>query len=131
MDAILGEITAYGRRQKLKAMNEGLDLKNVYGASLERIKVQGGEKSRPGTAALMWISHSERLLQLDELLHALAVEIGSSDFNAERIPSVETLLNFAWGLLLLSGRLQLFAYSTLLSRDTFTPALTFLDRLTR
>ena len=31
-------------------------------------------------------------LQLDELSHALAVEIGSRDLNAERIPSVETLL---------------------------------------
>jgi len=41
----------------------------------------------------MWISHSERLLQLDELSHALAIEIGSKDLNPERIPSVETLLS--------------------------------------
>jgi len=98
MDAILGETTAYGRRQKLRAMNEGLDLKDVYRTTLERIKARGGEKSRLGVAALMWISHSERLLQLHELLHALAVEIGSANFNAEKIPSVETLLNSCLGL---------------------------------
>jgi len=49
-------------------------------------------------SALMWISHSERLLQLDELLHALAVEIGSTDLDAEMIPSVETLLSCCLGL---------------------------------
>src|SRR5437588_7536756 len=78
MDAILGETTAYGRRQKLRAITDGLDLKNVYGATLERIKGQGGEKARIGMAALMWISHSKRLLQLDKLFHALAVKMGST-----------------------------------------------------
>ena len=101
MDAILGETTAYGRRQKLRAMTEGLDLNDVYGATLERVKEQGGEKTRLGMAALMWISHSERLLQLDELSHVLAVEIGSKDLNPERIPSVETLLGCCLGLIVI------------------------------
>src|SRR6195952_3473762 len=76
MDAILGETTAYGRRQKLRTMTEGLDLNDLYGATLERVKEQGGEKARRGMAALMWIAHAEILLQLNELSHALAVEIG-------------------------------------------------------
>jgi len=101
MDAILGETTAYGRRQKLRAMAEGLDLKDVYGATLARIKEQGGQKARLGKAALMWISHSERLLQLDELSHALAIEIGSTNLNPERIPSVETLLSSCLGLIVI------------------------------
>ena len=99
MDAILGETTAYNRRQKLRAMTEGLDLKEVYGATLERIKEQGGGKARLGMAALMWVSHSERLLQLDELFHALAVEIGSTDLNPNKIPSVEILMSCCLGLL--------------------------------
>ena len=98
MDAILGQTTDYGRRRKLRAITEGLHSKDFYGATIERIKEQGG-KARLGMAALMWISHSERLLQLDELLHALAMEIGSTDLNAENIPSVETLLSCGLGLL--------------------------------
>jgi len=98
MDAILEQTTAYGRRRKLRAMTEGLDLKDFYGATIERIKEQGGEKARLGMATLMWVSHSERLLQLDELLHALAVEIGSTDLNAENTLSVETLLSSCLGL---------------------------------
>ena len=101
IDAILRETTTYGRRQKLKTMTEGLNLNDVYGATIERIKEQGGEKTRLGMAALMWISHSERLLQLDELSHALAVEIVSRDLNPERVPSVETLLSCCLGLIVI------------------------------
>ena len=100
MDAVLGQTTAHGRRQKLRTVTEGLDLKDVYGSTLERIKAQGGEKTRLGMAALMWVSHAERLLQLDELLNALAVEIGSTDLNAENIPSAETLLSCCLGLVI-------------------------------
>ena len=103
MDAILGQTTAHGRRQKLRTMTEGLDLKDFYGATIERIKKQGGEKTRLGMAALMWVCHSERLLQLNELLDALAVEIGSADLNGENIPSVETLLSCCLGLLVVDG----------------------------
>ena len=101
MDAILGETTVYGRRQKLRAMTEGLDLKDVYGACIERIKEQGGHRARFGMAALMWVSHSEQLLQLDELSHALAIEIGSRDLNPGTIPSVETLLSCCLGLIVI------------------------------
>ena len=43
-------------------------------------------------AALMWLSHSERQLHPDKLSDALAVEIGSTDLDAERIPSMDTRL---------------------------------------
>jgi len=92
MDAILPEATTYDRRQRLRTITEGLDLRHVYGATIKRIMEQGGEKTRLGRAALMWISHSEPQLQFDELSHALAVEMGSADLVDERIPSVEQLL---------------------------------------
>jgi len=100
MDAVLEETTAYGRRQRLKTSPEGLDLRGVYDATLERIKEQDGDKTRLGVAALIWTSHSERLLQLDELSHALAVEIGSTSLNPENIPSVELLLSSCLGLII-------------------------------
>jgi len=43
----------------------GLD--GVYGATIERIKAQGGDKSRLGLGALMWVSHAERPLTAHEL----------------------------------------------------------------
>ena len=79
-------------------MTSGLGLGDVYGATLGRIKGQGGEKSRLGMAALMWISHAERPLEPDELCHALGVEIGSPNFNTDNVPSIRTLLACCQGL---------------------------------
>ena len=79
-------------------MTDGLGLEDVYGATLRRIKGQGGEKARLGMAALMWISHAERPLKSDELCHALAVEIGSANVNSGNVPSIGTLLSCCQGL---------------------------------
>ena len=101
MDAILGETTLDRRLQKLEVITESLDLKGVWGAALERIKEQDAQKTRLGIAALMWVSHSERPLHPDDLSHALAVEIGSTDLNPERVPLVETLLSSCLGFIVI------------------------------
>ena len=98
IDAVLQETTIHRRRQRLRAMTDGLGLGDAYGATLGRIKGQSGEKTRLGMAALMWISHAERPLRADELYHALAVEIGSPDLNIDNIPSINTLLTCCQGL---------------------------------
>jgi len=80
-------------------MTDGLGLGEAYGATIERIKAQGGDKSRLGMAALMWISHAERPLTADELCHALAVELGSRDFMVSNLPSMSTLVGCCQGLI--------------------------------
>jgi len=99
IDAILHESTAHRRREKLVKMTDGLGLGGVYGATIERIKAQAGDKPGLGMAALMWVSHAERPLQADELCHALAVELGSTDFNAGNVPSISTLVGCCQGLI--------------------------------
>ena len=73
-------------------------LEGAYGETLSRIKGQAGGRSRLGIAALMWISHSERALKVDELCHALGVEIGSDHLDASNVPSIGTLLACCQGL---------------------------------
>ena len=80
-------------------MMDGSGLGDVYGATISRIKAQDGDKSRLGMAVLMWISHAERPLQADELCHALAVELGSTDFDSRNIPSMSTLVGCCQGLI--------------------------------
>jgi len=98
MDAILQETTIHRRRQKLNAMTNGLELGDVYGATLRRIKAQGGEKARLGMTTLMWISHAERPLKPDELRHALAVEIGLPNLNTDNVPPIGIVLACCQGL---------------------------------
>jgi len=40
-------------------MAAGLQLRDGYDATIERIKAQGGEKSRPGKTASRWITGAE------------------------------------------------------------------------
>ena len=80
-------------------MKDGTGLGEAYGATLERIKTQGVEKTKLAMEALMWICHAERPLQVDELCHALAVEIGSAVFDSENARPIGLLLGCCQGLI--------------------------------
>ena len=98
IETILREVTIYRRRQKLRAMKNGSNLGGAYAAMVGRIQAEGGEKSRLGIAVLMWISHSRRPLQVDELCHAIAIRIGSNDLDNDDVPTISTLLGCCQGL---------------------------------
>jgi len=97
MDAILGEITLSRRRRKLDEMTKGEGLGDAYTGTLSRIQAQPGSRSKLGMEVLMWVSHAERPLHVDELCHALGVE-GSIDLDIGNIPAIETLLACSLGL---------------------------------
>jgi len=99
IEAILGEPTIHLRRERLTRMPDGLGWGGAYGSTIERIRGLDGGKSRLGMEALMWISHAERPLRVDELCQALAVELGSKDFNAGNAPSLLTLMSCCQGLI--------------------------------
>ena len=98
MDAVLEDATIHQRRQTLHKMTDGLGLDDAYHTTLGRIREQKGNKAKIGIEALMWISHSQRLLKAPELCHALAVEVGTTDLNIHNIPSIRTLLSCTLGL---------------------------------
>jgi len=76
----------------------GVDLDSVYAQTLQRIRDQRGGRSRLGIEMLMWVSHAERPLRIDELCHALAVEIESTDLDPENISPPDTVLGSCLGL---------------------------------
>jgi len=99
IDAILGEVTIFDRRQKLNEITKGNNLDDVYATTLARVKGQKGGRSRLGMEALMWVSKSERPLRTSELCHALGVKTGSHDLSIESIPTIRTLLACSLGLI--------------------------------
>ena len=98
MMAILGEATLTRRRKKLDKMSKGDGLGDAYAATLSRIEALEGGRSNLGMEVLMWVSHAQRPLHVDELCHALGVE-GSEDLDTRNIPTIETLLAFTLGLI--------------------------------
>ena len=103
MAAVLGETTKAKRRNMLTTVaTVGVALGDVYGETLQRIREQNDSLSRLGMQVLMWVSHSQRPLQIDELCHALAVEIGSAHLNLDNAPSVDTVLDLCLGLVIIN-----------------------------
>ena len=103
IDAVLEEVTISQRKKKLGQMIKGGGLRDGYSATLARIKAQKGSKARLGIEMLMWLSHSERPLNSNELCHALGVEIGSTDLDYQNIPAIETLLGCSQGLVIVEA----------------------------
>ena len=103
IETILQEVTKYRRRQKLSAIESGLDFRGAYEIVLGRIEAQGEKEKSLGMAALMWISHSERPLKVDELCHAIAIEIGSNDLDNDDIPAISTLIDCCQGLIIIDN----------------------------
>ena len=84
-----------------KVATTGVDLDNVYDQTLRRIKEQKGDRSRLGMEVLMWVSHAERPLRIDELCRALAVEMEATDLDPENIRPQDTVLESCLGLAVL------------------------------
>jgi len=104
MNAILAEATVNHRRQALQRITKGISLQDVYSTTLDRIRQQGGRLARLGIEALMWISHCERPLGIQELCHALGVELGADDFNIQNVPSIRTVLRCTLGLVIVDKK---------------------------
>jgi len=79
-------------------MARGNGPSDAYAAALERLKGQGKEESEFGMNVLMWVLHSERPLNTEELCHALGVEMGSEDLDPENLPDIQTVLSSCLGL---------------------------------
>jgi len=103
VDAILGE-TSLAKRKKmlLKVATTGVDLEGVYAQTLQRIREQKGDRSRLGMEVLMWISHAERPLTIDELRHAVAIQLGSKDLDPENICPPDAVLRSCLGLVVIN-----------------------------
>lgn len=71
IDAVLEGVTVGERERTLDQMIQGNGLRDAHSATLARIKEQGESRSRLGMKVLMWLSHSERPLSVNELYHAL------------------------------------------------------------
>jgi len=79
-------------------MSSGQDVRDVYAATLGRIRAQETGRARLGMDAIMWVAYSGRPLSPDELCQALGVQIGSTDLDSGNIPSIRTILNCGLGL---------------------------------
>jgi ankyrin repeat protein len=83
-----------------KALNDlPAKLGDVYESTMTRIKGQHEEDCKLAMQTLYWIFYALRPLQIQELQHALAVELGDRGFNKEGVPSEKLLTSVCAGLI--------------------------------
>ena len=87
-----------------KVATAGADLGSVYDQTLERIRKQEDGRSNLGMGVLMWVSHAERPLRIDELCHALAVDTETMDLDPGNIRPQETVIGSCLGLVVVDNQ---------------------------
>ena len=95
---VLDELTKRKRRLALDKLPP--DLGNAFMSTIERIKRQPKGSSDQAMQVLMWIHLAERPLTVDELLHALATEIGDRELGDDNFPSRDNFLDHCLGLVI-------------------------------
>lgn len=84
-------------RERLNALPTGLPA--IYEDDIKRIDEQSEENSQLAKRALSYIFCARRLLHVEELRHALAVEPGDTTLDDDAFPKAETLLKVSAGLI--------------------------------
>ena len=82
----------------------GVDLDSLYGQTLQEIREQTGDRPRLGMQALMWVSHAERPLRIDELCHALEFGVEATDLDPQSIQPADTVMGSCLGLAMVDKR---------------------------
>ena len=82
--------------ERLPLGSDALDL--AYDQAMQRIQDQKPGFKNLAERALSWITYAYRLLNITELCHALAIEVGETEFDEENLDDIETILLACCGL---------------------------------
>ena len=96
---VLEARTKERRRKALGALTTKLG--DAFGSTIERIKRQPEDSADQAMQVLLWVHLAERPLLVDELLHALATEIGHRDLHRDNFPGRGTFLDCCLGLVII------------------------------
>ena len=108
MDTIGSQTTPKGIRKTLGTLLSGIQ--TTYAEAIERIRTQGEENATLAVRVLCWLYAAKRDLEVDELLHALAVEDCDTSLDVSALTELDILLGVCAGLVTLdaeSGILRL------------------------
>ena len=95
---VLGMLTKSKRRRVLETLPTSLY--NSFQGVITRIRGSNTSQAELGMKVLMWLHFAYRPLRLTELQHALAVEKGDAELDANNIPSQKVVLDCCLGLVL-------------------------------
>lgn len=85
--------------------SKALDL--AYHGAMQRVEDQLEDERFIAKQLLGWLTYSERLMTVEEVQHALAIEPGTSDFDEDNLGDVDEILGFCAGLVIIDEETQI------------------------
>jgi len=99
MDSLVGKLSTAQVRKALGKLPKGVD--DTYDEAMERIEQQDEDRKNLSKQVFSWITHTFRPLSVQELQHALATEIGTSEIDPEATIDEDILTSVCAGLVVI------------------------------
>lgn len=99
LDSLVGKRSPKTLRATLARLPSGSDAYDrAYKDAMIRIESQIPDQVEMAKQALSWITCAKRPLTTAELQHALAIEVGTSEFDIDSVPQLEDIVSSCAGL---------------------------------
>jgi ankyrin repeat protein len=99
LSSLKGKSSPKAIRTALRTLHTGSDAyDHAYKDAMERIEQQGMEKRDLARNILSWITCAKRQLKINELLHAVAVEVGLPYLDEDNLSDMQYMISVCAGL---------------------------------
>jgi ankyrin repeat protein len=104
LDSLGGKSSERAVRRELEELTrDSGTYDTAYDKAMQRIQDQVADRRNMAIEVLSWVTCAMRPLKTVELLHALAVELGKSEFNEDNLPDVDDVISVCAGLITITG----------------------------
>jgi hypothetical protein len=120
LSSLTDKTTPKAIRAALQRMQRGSEaLKDAYKNTVERIEGQQPGFRDLARKVLSWITYSQRPLTVLELQHALAVEVGDVELDAENIEEESQMISVCAGLVLADDKTKFISFVHYTAQEYF------------
>jgi ankyrin repeat protein len=99
MNSLSGKLSERAIKRELEELAKGSGTyDSAYDKAMQRINDQVPESRDMAIRVLSWVTRARRPLTGLELLHALAVELGETEFHKDNLPDLDDVISLCEGL---------------------------------
>ena len=120
MDSLVTKTKRKDVRRALESLPPELD--GIYEQTIERIEGQGKDYSELAKRVFLWVANACRPLSPVELQHAVAVQPGMTELDAEDLDDQDLLVSVCAGLVDLDAETHTLRFTRKYYRRSYSPS---------
>ncbi|KAF7116945.1 hypothetical protein CNMCM5793_005575 [Aspergillus hiratsukae] len=99
LNSLSGKLSERAIKCELEELAKGSKTYDTaYDKAMQRINDQGPDRRDMAMEVLSWVTRARRPLAALEILHALAVELGETEFHIDNLPDIDDVISVCEGL---------------------------------